>query len=66
MSKKGTKTVSEFVLRIRVIANSLMAIGDPISEHDLIDSILQGLLEEYNPFIMMVYIKFDPIDIYEG
>lgn len=42
-----------------------MAIVDPISECDKIDSILQGLPEEYNPFIMIVYGKTDPMDIYE-
>ncbi|KAI5387765.1 hypothetical protein KIW84_073748 [Lathyrus oleraceus] len=29
------------------------------------DDILQGLPEEYNPFIMMAYIKTDQMDIYE-
>lgn len=28
------------------------------------DAILQGSPEEYNPFIMMIYNKGDPIDIY--
>lgn len=36
-SKKGTKTISKFVHRIRAIADSLMEIGDLISERDQID-----------------------------
>lgn len=57
MVKKVNKTIFEHVLRIRVIADSLLAIGDPISERDQVDSILQGLPKEYNPFIMMIYEK---------
>lgn len=44
-------------MRVKVITGSLFSIGDPIYERDHIDSILQGLLEEYNPFVMMIYSK---------
>lgn len=64
-SKKGNKTISEYVMRIRVIVDSLFAIGDPISERDQIDAISQGLPEEYNPFIMMIYRKGEPTYIYD-
>lgn len=30
--KKGTRSISEYVLRIKEIANSLLSIGDPITE----------------------------------
>lgn len=43
------------MLRIKAIANSLLAVGDSISEQDQIDSILDGLPEEYNPFVMQMY-----------
>lgn len=65
MIKKGTQSISEFVLHIRSIADSLLAISDPISERDQIYVILQGLLEEYNTFIMIEYNKTEPMDIYE-
>lgn len=35
--------------------NSLLAVGDSITKEDQVDSILQGLLEEYNPFVMDMY-----------
>ncbi|CAI8596770.1 unnamed protein product [Vicia faba] len=54
-TKKGNKFVTEFLLRIKVIANSLLAVGDLITEQDQIDSILNGLPEEYNPFVMQKY-----------
>lgn len=63
--KKGNSTVSEYVLRIRAIVNSLLAIGDPIVERYHVDAILQGLPEEYNSFMMMMYGKVYHVDIYE-
>lgn len=64
-SKKGSRSISEYVLIIRVIANSLLVIDDPISGRDEIDAILQGLSEDYNSFIMMIYGKGKPNDIYD-
>src|SRR3954470_9683143 len=54
-TKKGNRTITEYVLRIKAIANSLLAVGDSITEQDQIDSILEGLPEEYNPFVMQMY-----------
>ena len=54
-TKKGNKSITEFLLRIKAIANSLLAVGDSISEQDQIDYILDGRLEEYNPFVMQMY-----------
>lgn len=53
--KKGNRSISDYVLRIKALADSLLAIGDPISEQDHIDIILDGLPEEYNSFVKMVY-----------
>lgn len=63
--KKGSRSISEYVLWVRAIADSLLVIGDPIFERDQMDVILQGFTEEYNPFIMMIYGKVKPTDIYE-
>lgn len=58
-TKKGTKSVSEYVLRIKAIYDSLVSIGDSITEQDQIDAILEGLPEEYGPFIMLIYSRTD-------
>lgn len=63
-NKKDSRSISEYVLRIRTIVDSLMAVGDPILNRDQIDAILQGLSKAYNSFIMMVYRKIEPLDIY--
>lgn len=39
--------------------NSLIVVGDSISEKYQIDSIFYGLSEEYNPFVMQMYGSID-------
>lgn len=65
MSKKGSKSIYEYVLRIRAIVDSFLAVDDPISERGQVDAILQGFPEEYNHFTLMVYNKGEPTDIYD-
>lgn len=48
------------MLHIKAIIDSLLAISDPVIEQDHIDAILEGLLEEYNSFVMMIYRRIDP------
>lgn len=55
LMKKGNKPITEFVLRIKVIVNSLLVVGDLIIEKNYIYSILNGLLVEYSPFVMQIY-----------
>lgn len=58
-TKKRTRSISEYLLRIRPIMDSLQAMGDSISEQDHIDTVLEGLPEEYNSFVMMIYGRND-------
>ncbi|KAI5392012.1 hypothetical protein KIW84_076702 [Lathyrus oleraceus] len=60
-----TSQATSKLMVFTVITDSLMAIGDPISKCDQIDSILQELPKDYSPFIMMVHGKTDPMDIYD-
>lgn len=54
-TKKATHSISEYFLRIKAIVDSLKAIGDSVSENEHIDAILEGLPEEYNSFVMLIY-----------
>lgn len=54
-TKKGNKSITKFVLRIKAIANSQLAVGDSITKQDQVGSILEGLPEEYNSFVMQMY-----------
>lgn len=51
---KGSRSIFECVPRIKAIANSLLSIGDPITEQYQIDAMLEGLSEEYSNFFMTI------------
>lgn len=50
-------------MRIRALIDSLQEIGDPVTEHDHIDTILEGLPKEYNSFVMMIYSRVEPASV---
>ncbi|MCH81099.1 retrovirus-related Pol polyprotein from transposon TNT 1-94, partial [Trifolium medium] len=58
-TKKASRSIGEYLLRIKSIVNSLIAVGDTVSDRDQVDAILEGLPEDFNSFIMMVYSRFD-------
>jgi hypothetical protein len=51
---KGSRTITEFIARVRTISESLMSIGDPVSHRDLIELVLEALPEEVNPVVVSV------------
>jgi len=51
---KGSRTITEFIARIRTISESLMSIGDLVSHRDLIELVLEALPEEFNPVVVSV------------
>ncbi|KAF7820554.1 Retrovirus-related Pol polyprotein from transposon RE1 [Senna tora] len=55
--KKGTKTMSKFLLKIKAIAGALRAIGSLISEHEHMQYILEGLPQEYESFVTSANMK---------
>ncbi|PNX93258.1 histone deacetylase, partial [Trifolium pratense] len=58
-TKKMARSVSEYLLRIKSIVNSLVAVGDVVSEQEQVDAILEGLPEDFNSFVMMIYSRFE-------
>ncbi|KAF7824227.1 Retrovirus-related Pol polyprotein from transposon TNT 1-94 [Senna tora] len=50
-TKKSTLSMSDFILKIKKITDSLAAIGSPVSTNDHIESILDGLGQGYEGFI---------------
>ncbi|KAL5799265.1 hypothetical protein ACOSQ4_032149 [Xanthoceras sorbifolium] len=53
-TKKGSMTITECVLKLRTLADSLAAFGYPMSERDLLLSVLQGLGNEYDACIVTI------------
>lgn len=62
---KGNCSVTEFLLRVKAIANSLLAVGDVLSKKDQVDLILDGLPKEYNSFVMQMYGMAEPPTLYD-
>lgn len=62
---RKTKLVSEFMLRIEAIADSLASIGDLITPQEYIDVILEGLPQDYGFVISVIESKFEPLLIKE-
>lgn len=57
--------ILEYVLKIKAIMNSLLAIGDIVTKEAQTNTILDGLLEEYNPFGMQIYGKPESLTLYD-
>lgn len=53
------KTMKKFLLRIKVICDLLNGVEDPISHQKHVDVILEGLLMEYDPIIVVIERKFE-------
>lgn len=43
--------------------NTLFSIGDPVSDQEQLDVVLEGLPEEYDPLINLVNSRFEPFDL---
>jgi len=57
------KSISEYLLAIKKIVDSLAAIGSAISNDDHIEAILDGLPEDYDSFVTSVTSRLDPYTI---
>lgn len=63
--KKDIKSNIEYVLQVKAISNSLLDIGGSIIEQDHIDFIVDGLLEEYNLFVMKMHGNIKPLTLFD-
>lgn len=51
---KGSRTIENFVLRVREINDSLISVGDPVPLRNLIEIVLDALPKEYDPIVAAV------------
>lgn len=63
MLKKGSLPITEYLLKIKKLVDSLSAVGAPMTVSDHIDAVLEGLPEEYNSFIVSVTSRTDPYTV---
>ncbi|KAF7838902.1 Retrovirus-related Pol polyprotein from transposon TNT 1-94 [Senna tora] len=53
-TKKGNLSMNDYLLEIKKTVDALTSIGAPVSRHDTIESILDGLPEEYEGFVTSI------------
>ncbi|KAJ9692772.1 hypothetical protein PVL29_011723 [Vitis rotundifolia] len=63
--RKGGLSMLDYMLRIRNICDNLTAVGELVSEQDQIMAILGGLGPEYNPFVVTITSRAEPISVEE-
>ena len=52
--KKGSLSVSEFFLKIKILGDSLRAAGQVVSEYDMVLSVVNGLGHDYDAVVVIV------------
>ena len=62
---KGSRSIAEFIARIRTISESLMSIGDPVSHRDLIELVLEALPEDFDAIVANVNSQVEFISLDE-
>lgn len=63
--KKQGSTAAEYLIKIKKTIDALAAVGVPISTKDHIEVILDGLNEDYGPFITIVLSRKDLFSVDE-
>ncbi|KAL5836880.1 hypothetical protein ACOSQ3_014049 [Xanthoceras sorbifolium] len=64
--KKGSMKVSDYIVKIKGITDSLMATGQVITEQDLVAYILGGLGLEFDPVVVNLTSKKEEINLQDA
>ncbi|KAL5563671.1 hypothetical protein UlMin_033418 [Ulmus minor] len=62
-TKKGSLSMIDYVMKVKGAADSLAAIGEPVSEQDQVMNLLGGLGSDYNAVVTAINIRDDKISI---
>ncbi|XP_042494276.1 uncharacterized protein LOC122073718 [Macadamia integrifolia] len=63
--QKNTDSVTDYLLSIRSIADTLAAIDQPIADEDLVLVTLRGLRADYRDFATSIRLRHEPISFVE-
>jgi hypothetical protein len=55
--KKGSLSMIDYILKVKGAADSLAAIGEPVSEQDQVMNLLGGLRSDYNAVVTAINIR---------
>ncbi|KAL5766827.1 hypothetical protein ACOSP7_017444 [Xanthoceras sorbifolium] len=53
-TRKGSESISDYILKIKTLGDGLRAAGQTVSEFDLVLSIMGGLGHNYDPVVVLV------------
>lgn len=63
--KKGSLTISEYILKVKNAVKKLASVGHVLSNTDEIEVIFNGLLEEYDTFVISVNSRLESSSVEE-
>jgi len=62
-TKKGSLSMIDYIMKVKGAADSLAAIGEPVSEQDQVMNLLGGLSSDYNAVVTAINIRDDKISV---
>jgi len=64
-SKKGTSSVTDYFQKMKLLSDTMAAIGQPLNDFETVSYILAGLGSEYDPFVTSITTRVDPLSLEE-
>lgn len=64
-TQKGNMSITMYVGKMRSLADDMAAAGKPIGDEELVSYILAGLDIEYNPLVLAIVARVEPITVGE-
>lgn len=64
-TKKGSSPVAEYFTKMISLGDEMAAAGRPLEDEELVEYILTGLDEEFNPLVSALIARVEPISIKE-
>jgi hypothetical protein len=66
MTRKGNLSISEYVAKMKALADEMASARKPIDEEELVSYILVGLDEEYNHVVFALVAQKDSVSFGEA
>lgn len=60
-TKKGAMTASEYIAKMKALSNEMVVAGKPLGDEELMSYVLTGLEMEYNPLVMSMLARVEPV-----
>ncbi|KAF7814697.1 Retrovirus-related Pol polyprotein from transposon TNT 1-94 [Senna tora] len=64
-TKKGNSAMNDYLSKIKKITNALASIGASLSTHDHVETIFDGLSEEYESFVTSISLRTEEYSVSE-